>query len=152
MRIKPWNIDWTLRNTFLKITGRKSLSAEREERITLLREMLYPGESKPLRPSLSKDYFGKLSQDFALSSVSLANRDGEMIASSGRNDITIEQDVFSSVTKSIPDTKYLLIKGENKTHVIYPDNGSLLVVEAAGNVSPVEMKVLLRKVKKGESA
>jgi len=152
MRFKPWNIDWTLRNTFLKITGRKSLAKERKERMVLLREMLYPGESKPIVPALTNNYFSKLSQDFALSSVSFAENNGKMIASSGRKDIVLEKGVYDSVAEQIPDTKYLLIKSENRTRIIYPDNGSLLIVEAAGNVSPIEMKVLLRKAKEGKSA
>lgn len=119
--------------------------------MALLREMLYPGESRFVKPSMSQDYFSKLAQDFTVSSIVLAKRDGETIAANGNKSASVEKSIFDSVLKDIPDTKYLLIKGENKTHVIYPDNGSLLVVEAPGNVSPIEMKALMRQIRKGDS-
>ena len=152
MRIRPWNVDWVVRNTYRKITGKKSLTQERQERMALLREMLYPGESRLVKPAMTQEYFGKLATDFTVSQVALTKRDGTVIASASNKDISAETKVFDSVTKEIPDTKYLLIKGENKTHIVYPDNGSLLVVEADGNVSPIEMKVLMSRIKKGEQA
>ena len=152
MRLKPWNIDWVVRNTFRRLTGRKTLEQERQERVALLREMLYPGESKLVKPGLTREYFSKLAQDFSISNVALAKRDGSLLAASSTNGLASNQGAFESVLKFIPDAKYLLIKDENKTHVIYPDNGSLLVVEARGSVSPIEMKALMRQIRKGESS
>lgn len=152
MRMKSWNIDWAVRNTFRKLRGEDSLEKERQERMAMLREMLHPGETKHVKPGLTAAYFGKLAHDFAVSSVSLTKRNGSMLASSGKKDTSTESRVFDSVTSQLPGTKYLLIKCENKTHVIYPDNGSLLIVEAAGNVSPIEMKALLRKVRGRDNA
>jgi hypothetical protein len=147
MRMKSWNIDWAVRNTVRKLRGETSLEAERQERMAMLREMLHPGETTHVKPGLTAAYFGKLARDFALSSVSLTKRNGSMLASSAKKDASTESRVFDSVSSQLPGAKYLLIKCENKTHVIYPDNGSLLIVEAAGNVSPIEMKALLRKVR-----
>ncbi|MFC2175067.1 hypothetical protein ACFLQ2_04350 [archaeon] len=152
MRLKPWNIDWVVRNTFRKLTGQKTLEAERQERMAMLREMLYPGETRFVKPAMTRQYFSKLADDFTLSSVVLANRDGSVRANSGGKDIHAEKSVFDSVVKEIPDAKYLLIKGEKKTHIVCPDNGSLVVVEARGNVSPIEMKALMRKIQKGNNS
>lgn len=152
MRMKPWNIDWVVRNTFRKLTGKKSLEQERQEKMTLLREMLYPGESRYVKPAFNKQYFNKLAQDFSVSKVALADKFGTILAATSTQDISPEKHAFDSVAKHIPDAKYLLIKGENRTHIVYPDNGSLLVVEAAGNVSPIEMKALMRQIRKGEQA
>ena len=152
MRLKPWNIDWVVRNTFRKLTGKKSLEAEREERMAMLREMLYPGESRFVKPGMTQNYFSKLAHDFTLSSVVLAKRDGSVLAKSGNKDITAEKSVYESVLQEIPDAKYLLIKGEKRTHVVCPDNGSLVVVEAQGNVSPIEMRALMRQIRKGEDS
>jgi len=151
MRLKPWNIDWTVRNTFRLLTGGKSLEQERQERMAMLREMLYPGESKFVKPAMTKTYFNKLASDFTVSSIILAKRDGTTIAATGDQTIAHERNILAAVAKEIPDAKYLLIKGNKKTHIIYPDNGSLLVVEAPGQVSPIEMKVLLRRIKQGEA-
>ena len=152
MRLKPWNIDWVVRNTVRKLTGKRSLEDERQERMAMLREMLYPGETKFVRPGLNKQYFSKLAHDFTLSSVVLAKNDGTVLANSGAGGVDAEKSIFDSVLKEIPDAKYLLIKGEKRTHVVCPDNGSLVVVEAMGNVSPIEMRALMRKIQKGETA
>lgn len=151
MRLKPWNVEWTVRNTLRLITGKKSLEEEREERMAMLREMLYLGSSKFVKPGMTKAYFSKLADDFTVSSIVLAKKSGSTLAASTDKDISAEKNVLQSVLKEIPDTKYLLIKGENKTHIIYPDNGTFLVVEAMGSVSPVEMKALMRQIRKGES-
>ncbi|MCK4326978.1 MAG: hypothetical protein KAW41_00720 [Candidatus Diapherotrites archaeon] len=152
MRLKPWNIDWVVRNTFRKLIGKKSLEDERQERMALLREMLYPGETRFVKPAMTGQYFSKLADDFTLSSIVLANRDGSVVAESGRKDIQPEKSIYDSVLKEIPDAKYLLIKGEKSTHVVCPDNGSLVVVEAMGNVSPIEMRALMRKIHKGDNS
>ena len=151
MRLKPWNIDWVVRNTVRRLTGRKTLEQERQERISLLREMLSPGETKYVKPALTPNYFSKLAHDFNISNVALAKRDGELLAASSQIDISQNKGAFDSISKLIPNAKYLLIKDENKTRIIYPNNGSLLVVEAKGNVSPIEMKLLMRQIKKGET-
>ena len=152
MRLKPWNIDWVVRNTVRRLTGRKTLEQERQERVALLREMLYPGESKVAKPGLTREYFGKLAHDFGISNVTLAQRTGAVVAASSRTDVSQNKGAFDSVSKLIPNAKYLLIKDENKTRIIYPNNGSLLMVEARGSVSPIEMKALMRQIKKGESS
>ena len=152
MRLKPWNIDWVVRNTFRRLTGKRTLEAERLERMVLLREMLYPGETKLVRPGMTKQYFSKLADDFTLSSVVLAKRDGSVVASNLEKQVNSEKSIFDSVMKEIPDAKYLLIKGEKKTHIVCPDNGSLVVVEAMGNVSSLEMKALMRRIHEGDSA
>jgi hypothetical protein len=148
--MKPWNIDWVMKNTLRKVTGKKSLEQERQERMAMLREILSPGDSKLVRPAMNKAYFSKLAEDFTVSSVVYANQDGSVVASNTDRTIDSEKSILDSALKQIPDTKYLLIKGENKTHIVYPNNGSLLVVEAPGNVSPIEMMALLRQIRKGE--
>ncbi len=152
MRLKPWNIDWVVRNTFRRLTGRKTLEQERQERFLLLREMLCPGESKLVKPGLTPGYFSKLAEDFSVSRIALANGDGSVVAASSPMSIEHSKGILDSISKYAPNAKYLLIKDENRTHIIYPDNGSILVVEAAGSVSPIEMKVLMHKIRKGEGS
>ncbi|MBN3036962.1 MAG: hypothetical protein JW834_00775 [Candidatus Diapherotrites archaeon] len=143
------DLAWTATNMYRRLTGRKTLEQERMERMTYLRELLYVPREKPIHPAMSKRFFERLAQDFAFDSVVCAKRDGSVLAAS--NDDAFKAAVrntslFEFVASELPDASYMMIKTGDKVHAVYPNNGHLFMIEADGNVSPVEMHSLAKRL------
>lgn len=152
MKISVRDLKWSMKNFFRGITGRKTLEQERRDRLLYLREILIPPEQKPVPPSSSKEYFDYLAKTFSLDSITVSQKDGSVLASNMDNafkDSITKSSLFEYISAEIPDTKYLLIKGDDKVHVIFRNNGKFFMVEAPGDISPIELRSLIRKSNEG---
>lgn len=148
-------IKWWVENLFRKAVRKKSLDEEHVERMTYLHELLYVPAQARLKPSKTRTYFNQLVDDFTVSSVTCAKIDGSIIASS-------KQDAFSDAIKGSslyefilseePSTNFVLLKGGDKVKALFPSNGNLFLVEATGNITPVEVKALAEQARKGLEA
>ncbi len=150
MRIKPWNLKWDIDNVIRKLTGKKSLEKEREERMKSLRELMVPGSVRVMRPSMTTGYLEKLAEDFSLSSLTLEKANGGKVVSSlGDSSPKASASLFQSVAQALPDARYMVVRGQGKTHVFYPNNGHIFVIETEGTLTGAELSALARKVEKG---
>jgi hypothetical protein len=148
MRLKPWNLNWEVRNFFRRISGRKTLEDERLERMMMLREMLAPGQSRAVKPGLTEDYFSKLADDFTVNNLTLAKKSGSVVASSGKGEKLAQEAsaIFKAVESKIPDASLVMVKTKDRVEVVAPNNGSLVVVDSPGSISPIEVRALLKRI------
>lgn len=149
MRIKPWNLKWDIDNLVRKLTGKKSLEAEREERLKALRELMVPGSVRVMRPSMTMAYLDKLAEDFSLRSITLEKADGGTVVSSLAGESAPDAGLFRHVAEALPAARYMVVKSEGKTHVFYPNNGHIFVIEADGPLTSAELNALALKVDEG---
>jgi hypothetical protein len=151
MRLKPWNIRWNVKNLVRKLTGGKSLECERAERMQALRELMVPGSVRMVKPAMTRAYFDKLADDFALYSLTVEKTsEGKAVVSSLEDPSKVKGlGLFSKVASELPGARYMVVKSGDKTHVFYPNNGHVFVIEAEGNVSPSELYALALRANKG---
>lgn len=145
------HLHWDMRNFFRRLTGRKTLEEERLERMLMLRELLAPGITKAVKPGLTKQYFEKLADDFALDKLAVLRRDGSFVTANvdDLGDAANATMMFEAVKKQFPDAELVLIKRDHKTEVVAINNGNLIVVETEGSFSPIEMNSIIKRVRKG---
>ena len=148
-------IKWFFEDVFRKASGRRSLDDERLDRMTYLHELLYVPAQKRLQPSKTRKYFTQLTDDFTVSSLTCAKTDGSIVASSKQDafsDAIKGSSLYEFVLSEEPSTNFILIKGAEKVKAFFPSNGNLFLVEATGNITPVEVKALAEQAKKGLEA
>ena len=60
----------------------------------------------------------------------------------------VAKEIYHEIKEQLPNTKYLLIKSEDKVHVVYPQGNLLYIIEAPGMVLPIEAKMLAKQANK----
>ena len=148
MRIRHRDIRWNIRNIMRKITGRKTLAQEREERMKNLMELLLRPDTTVFKTSTPEEFMSHLAKDFTVSSIVVAKKNGSIIASNeadAASSAARGSSLYDYISSHLPNTKYLLIKSEDKVYVVYPKEEVLYIVEASGEISSVEMKALARR-------
>ncbi len=136
-------LGWHLRNALRRLSGKKTLEEERLDRLMGIRRRLDHGEVD------RRDPMYHLITDYSLDSIVISKFDGTVIIGNGGSRIeTVNGSaLFEYVKNKLPDVSYLMVKTKKGTRVIYTDGEYIYIARAPGYVSPLEMKLIARKVR-----
>jgi hypothetical protein len=141
-----------LKNVMRKLTGRKTEEEEREERVSYLSGILVKppeaGTSKT-KPTTAKEFISLVAENFTITGISVLKADGTELLSVG----SIEPPspaTFRFVKSEVPaDTRYLLMKGERYTYIIYKEDDLFYIIRTPGRISGVELQIIAKKLNAG---
>jgi hypothetical protein len=142
-----------LKNVMRKLTGRKTEEEEREERISYLSGILVkPPETAGMRktkPATAREFISLVAENFTITGISVLKADGTELLSVGPVEPPSTA-TFRFVKSEVPkDTRYLLMKGERDTYIIYKEDDLFYIMESPGQISGVELQIIAKKLNAG---
>ncbi len=134
---------WDARNLWRRLTGRETLEEERLRKLMRVRLELDKNID-------TDDPLYRLMNDFTLDSITISKSDGTVILGNGKSKIESIKgsSLFEYIKSEIPTANYIMIKTRSGVRVIYSDGEYIYIAKATGYVSPLEMRILAKRVKR----
>jgi hypothetical protein len=130
-----------------KIVGKNHV--ENAERVSELRSLLPETRSPPQKP---KDFVRYIAQSFCFDSLTVSKKNGSVLLSTEENGLSEAEklsSLYRAASGSMPKTKMLSLRDNDKYNIIYPDGDLLYIMRTPGEVSPLEIRRMIQKLNSG---